>query len=218
MRVLKGPLLICYRGKLLNKPTHAESDQPINRIIASIPILQQHLDSLAGNPSIYRSMVCLHCSFGKLWCSGCYDRKGDQHPTTSESLNPIPFLDTYAWAAIRLVLDYPNVLLPDAGMTGLFNRRSYWCFWVAARCAGVRSSSVWIVALFAVGGMNCMSASQVRIVFTRSFFKTGAVGPSILRDFGGTVCRWCHWVRRLHGWIEIVCSSHDQLSLTGLGR
>lgn len=42
----------------------------MNRIVASITSLQQHLDLLANNPIIYRPRVCPHCSFGQLWCHG----------------------------------------------------------------------------------------------------------------------------------------------------
>jgi len=57
---------------------HAERGQPMYRIVASIISLQQHLDSLANNPVIYRPRVCPHCSFGQLWCHGCYERKADR--------------------------------------------------------------------------------------------------------------------------------------------
>lgn len=60
------------------------------RIVASITSLQQHLDSLANNPIIYRPRVCPHCSFGQLWCHGCYERKADRTGSASDSLNPIP--------------------------------------------------------------------------------------------------------------------------------
>ena len=60
------------------------------RIVASIISLQQHLDSLANNPIIYRPRVCPHCSFGQLWCHGCYERKADRTGSALDSLNPIP--------------------------------------------------------------------------------------------------------------------------------
>jgi transposase-like protein len=60
------------------------------RIVASINSLQQHLDSLANHPIIYRPRVCPHCSFGQLWRHGCYLRKADRTGATSSSLNPIP--------------------------------------------------------------------------------------------------------------------------------
>jgi len=62
----------------------------MNRIVASILTLQQHLNSLASSPVIYRPTFCPHCSFGKLWCHGCYERKADRLAPTSKSLNPIP--------------------------------------------------------------------------------------------------------------------------------
>jgi len=60
------------------------------RIVASINTLLQHLDSLANSPVIYRPNACPHCSYGKLWCHGCYERKADRHSPTSDSFNPIP--------------------------------------------------------------------------------------------------------------------------------
>jgi transposase-like protein len=60
------------------------------RIVASIISLQQHLDILASNPIIYRPRVCPYCSFGQLWCHGCYERKADRVGSASDSLNPIP--------------------------------------------------------------------------------------------------------------------------------
>jgi len=60
------------------------------RIVASIISLQQHLDLLAKNPAIYRPRTCPHCSFGRLWCHGCYERKSDRNGSASDSLNPIP--------------------------------------------------------------------------------------------------------------------------------
>ena len=62
----------------------------MNRILASILTLQQHLDALARNPTIYRPTVCPTCSFRKLWCHGCYERKADRQSSGSASLNPIP--------------------------------------------------------------------------------------------------------------------------------
>ena len=66
-----------------------ERDHPVNRIVASILTLQQHLNLLASSPLIYRPTVYPHCSFGKLWCHGCYERKADRHGSASDSLNPI---------------------------------------------------------------------------------------------------------------------------------
>ncbi len=62
----------------------------MKRIVASILTLQQHLDSLSNQPILYRPIACPNCSFGKLWCHGCYERKADKQSLNSESLNPIP--------------------------------------------------------------------------------------------------------------------------------
>jgi hypothetical protein len=62
----------------------------MKRIVASILTLQQHLDSLSRQPILYRPTACPNCSFGKLWCHGCYERKADRQSLSSESLNPIP--------------------------------------------------------------------------------------------------------------------------------
>ncbi len=47
----------------------------MNKILASITTLEQHLHAVANDRDIYRTLVCPHCSLGGMWCHGCYYRK-----------------------------------------------------------------------------------------------------------------------------------------------
>jgi hypothetical protein len=57
------------------------------RIVPAIVSLEQHLQTLTTNPEAYRPTQCAHCSRGRLWGHGCYERKADRG--TGE-LNSIP--------------------------------------------------------------------------------------------------------------------------------
>jgi hypothetical protein len=76
------------------------------RIVASINSLQQHLDSLANHPIIYRPKVCPHCSFGELWRHGC-------HQTCSRLPECIPSRRWYHWVIQQAVL---LMLLPECSL------------------------------------------------------------------------------------------------------
>ena len=65
----------------------------MNRILASVTTLEQHLDAVATNSEIYRPRRCPHCGGAGLWCHGCYFRKADRRASESaQSLNPVPIL------------------------------------------------------------------------------------------------------------------------------
>jgi transposase-like protein len=49
----------------------------MDRIVASITTLVQHLEAIAGNPEVYRPANCPHCGVCRLWRHGCYFRKGE---------------------------------------------------------------------------------------------------------------------------------------------
>jgi transposase-like protein len=84
----------------------------MNRIVALILTLQQHLDSLVSKPVIYRPSACPNCSFGKLWCHGCYERKADRYSPTSESLNPIPILRFLCLGCHKTCSRLPECIAP----------------------------------------------------------------------------------------------------------
>ncbi len=64
----------------------------MNRILASVTTLEQHLDAVAGNSEIYRPQRCPHCGVAGLWCHGCYFRKADHTTPSAKSVNPVPIL------------------------------------------------------------------------------------------------------------------------------
>jgi Domain of unknown function (DUF6431) len=82
------------------------------RIVASINTLQQHLNLLASSPVIYRPTFCPHCSFGKLWCHGCYERKADRQAPASKSLNPIPIPRFICFGCRRTCSRLPECIAP----------------------------------------------------------------------------------------------------------
>ena len=56
----------------------------MNRILASITTLAQHIDALDTNSSVYRPLCCGHCGLAKLWSHGCYFRKTDRNSLNSD--------------------------------------------------------------------------------------------------------------------------------------
>jgi len=64
----------------------------MNRILASVTTLEQHVDAVATNSEIYRPQRCPHCGVAGLWCHGCYFRKADHTTPSAKSLNPVPIL------------------------------------------------------------------------------------------------------------------------------
>ena len=64
----------------------------MNRILASVTTLEQHLDAVAKNSEVYRPLCCPHCGVARLWCHGCYFRKADRRTAPDVTLNPIPIL------------------------------------------------------------------------------------------------------------------------------
>ena len=65
----------------------------MNRILASVTTLEQHLSAVATNSEIYRPLRCPNCGVAGLWSHGCYFRKADRKASESaKSLNPVPIL------------------------------------------------------------------------------------------------------------------------------
>ncbi len=60
----------------------------MHRIVAGIPTLKHHCDTLARDPERYRPTQCPHCGLGHPWHHGHYTRKADR--TTSGQENPVP--------------------------------------------------------------------------------------------------------------------------------
>ena len=61
----------------------------MNRIVASVTSLAQHLSLLVQNPELYRPPVCPHCGLGKLWRHGCYPRKVERDVRTNAARDPV---------------------------------------------------------------------------------------------------------------------------------
>ena len=61
----------------------------MNRILASITTLEQHLEALRLSPDVYRPEACPHCGVSGLWGHGCYYRKGDRS-TGGATREPVP--------------------------------------------------------------------------------------------------------------------------------
>lgn len=67
----------------------------MNRILASVTTLAQHIAAVATNREIYRPLRCPHadCGVAGLWHHGCYFRKADRSTADpAKSLNPVPIL------------------------------------------------------------------------------------------------------------------------------
>lgn len=62
----------------------------MNRILASVTSLEQHLQSLVLNSDAYRPVACPHCERSGLWHHGRYYRKADRRKGVQESLNLVP--------------------------------------------------------------------------------------------------------------------------------
>ena len=60
----------------------------MHRIVAGIPTLKHHCDTLARDSERYRPTQCPHCGLGHPWLHGHYTRKADR--TTSGQENPVP--------------------------------------------------------------------------------------------------------------------------------
>jgi transposase-like protein len=62
----------------------------MNRIVASVTTLEQHVTAIEQTPQIYRPRACPHCGIKIVWQHGCYTRKADRRPQGERSLNPVP--------------------------------------------------------------------------------------------------------------------------------
>ena len=52
----------------------------MNRILASITTLAQHLHAVANDSDVYRPPACPQCSAAGMWCHGCYHRTCSRLP------------------------------------------------------------------------------------------------------------------------------------------
>jgi hypothetical protein len=61
----------------------------MNRIVASISTLAEHLAAVQTNPDGYRPQACPRCGVVGLWGHGCYYRKGERS-TGGATREPVP--------------------------------------------------------------------------------------------------------------------------------
>ena len=64
----------------------------MNRIVASVTTLLQHVEAVKQTPEIYRPLSCPHCGIKIVWQHGYYTRKADRRQQGEDSLNPVPIL------------------------------------------------------------------------------------------------------------------------------
>jgi transposase-like protein len=85
-------------------------DQPMNRIVASIVSLAEHLIAVATDPEQYRPAACPHCGYARVWRHGCYYRKADR--SADGALNPVPVLRFLCGACPRTCSRLPQCIAP----------------------------------------------------------------------------------------------------------
>ena len=61
----------------------------MQRIVAGIDTIKQHLEAIKQTPEAYRPPCCPHCGLKILWQHGHYERKADRR-AGQDSLNPVP--------------------------------------------------------------------------------------------------------------------------------
>jgi hypothetical protein len=85
----------------------------MNRILGSITTFEQHFDELAIGGHAYRPANCPHCRCGGLWHHGCYHRKADRRPASSEPRrNPVVILRFLCSACLRTCSRLPACIAP----------------------------------------------------------------------------------------------------------
>lgn len=63
----------------------------MQRIVAGITALEEHVEAIRETPEVYRPKCCPHCGVKEVHRHGSYERKADRGPTLS-GLNPIRIL------------------------------------------------------------------------------------------------------------------------------
>ena len=102
----------------------------MNRIVASVTTLEQHVEAVKQTPEIYRPLSCPHCGIKIVWQHGCYTRKADRRQDGEGSLNPVPILRYRCSACRRTCSRLPLCIAPrrwydwsvqQGGLEGLLN-------------------------------------------------------------------------------------------------
>lgn len=84
----------------------------MNRIVASVTTLEQHVEAIEQTPEIYRPLSCPHCGIKIVWQHGCYTRKADRRHDGECSLNPVPILRYRCSACRRTCSRLPLCIAP----------------------------------------------------------------------------------------------------------
>ena len=84
----------------------------MNRIVASVTTLEQHVTAIQQTPEIYRPLACPHCGIKIVWQHGCYTRKADRRQQGESSLNPVPILRYCCSACRRTCSRLPRCIAP----------------------------------------------------------------------------------------------------------
>lgn len=83
----------------------------MNRIVATVTSLAEHLIAVVSDPEQYRPEACPHCRLAGVWRHGCYHRKADRG-VGGESLNPVPVLRFLCRACARTCSRLPACIAP----------------------------------------------------------------------------------------------------------
>ena len=84
----------------------------MDRIVASVTTLDQHLEAVRTNRDVYRPQACPHCRLGGLWRHGCYHRKADRSAGGGGSRNPVPVLRYLCRGCLRTCSRLPACIAP----------------------------------------------------------------------------------------------------------
>jgi len=84
----------------------------MNRIVASVTTLEQHIEAVKQTPEMYRPLCCPHCGIKIVWQHGCYYRKADRRASGECSLNPVLILRYCCSACRRTCSRLPLCIAP----------------------------------------------------------------------------------------------------------
>ena len=84
----------------------------MNRIVASVTTLEQHVTLVRATPEIYRPPACPHCGIKIVWLHGSYTRKADRRQQHEDTLNPVPILRFRCSACRRTCSRLPLCIAP----------------------------------------------------------------------------------------------------------
>jgi len=82
----------------------------MNRIVAGIASLAEHLIAVATDPEMYRPAACPHCGRAGVWRHGCYHRKADR--SAEGALNPVQVLRFLCRACVQTCSRLPACIAP----------------------------------------------------------------------------------------------------------